>query len=99
MYEFRIVWATINPEGQILTSSEQLQVKHTGTGIYTIQFETPFKVLPTVVGSQVLYGGTNENPCDNVVFPLVDQTGLTAVTGDSGGNHVDRNFAFMAIGI
>lgn len=95
----RIVWATIGPDGQVLTSSEPIVVQHTATGIYTIQFALSYKVLPTVMGSQVLYGSDNQNPVDNVVFPLVNQNGFTAITGDSGGNHSDRHFSFLALGV
>ncbi|MDP9836023.1 hypothetical protein J2T09_000765 [Neorhizobium huautlense] len=95
----RFIWATIDPNGNVLASSEQVTVKRVDTGIYGIQFGLPYKVLPTVMGSQVLFGGDNQNPLDNVVFPMVSENGITAITGDASGSRSDRHFSFLALGV
>jgi hypothetical protein len=39
-----------------------------------------------------------ESPLDNVVFPLLSKESALAVTGDSKGGRVNRQFSFIAIG-
>ncbi|MGL3606961.1 hypothetical protein ACSV9I_10635 [Rhizobium sp. G187] len=95
----RTIWGTVNANGTILSGSGDFAVSRTANGQYQIQFNDDFTVTPAMVGSQVLYQGLNENPIDNVVFPFLNKNGATAITGDAAGNHGDRSFSFIAIGV
>src|ERR1051325_4279921 len=93
-----ILWGAINANGTIASSGGGFSVTRQGTGQYVISFRSLFQAVPSVVGSQTNFGGLNENPLDNIVFPIVDTGSATAITGDAQGNHQDRNFSFIAIG-
>lgn len=95
----RIIWGVVNANGSIASSSGDFAVSRTAAGQYQIQFNDDFNQTPAMVGSQVLFGGLNESPLDNVVFPFLNKNGATAITGDAGGKQGDRNFSFIAIGV
>ena len=94
----KIIWGSINANGTI-ASGENFTVSRIGTGVYEISFHSPFNGLPAVVGSQNRFGELNEASTDDVAFPFVSNGATTAVTGNNGGEHEDRNFAFIAIGL
>lgn len=93
-----ILWGAINANGTISSSGGGFSVTRQGAGQYVISFRSLFQTIPSIVGSQTSYGNLGESPVDNVVFPLVDTGSATAITGDSNGNHQDRNFSFIAVG-
>jgi hypothetical protein len=94
----RTLWGAINASGSIKSSGGGFTVIHSGTGQYVLSFSPTFSDTPAVVGSQTNLGCLCEDPRDNVAFPFVSNGAATVVTGDSGGNQVDRNFSFIAIG-
>jgi hypothetical protein len=95
------VSGTINADGSVKSAGiNGFTVQKQNSGQYLITFVPPFADTPAIVGSQTRFGNVNdENPSDNVVFPLLDNGSATAVTGDSDGNHRDRSFSFIARGI
>jgi hypothetical protein len=96
--ETKTVWGVLNKDGSINSSGGGFTVTHQGNGEYIISFSPAFSATPSIVGSQVLYGTSSQNTLDNVVFPYVNQGAATALTGDGAGKHLDRPFAFVAIG-
>ena len=98
-----IIWGVINPDGSIQSGSKtngsyNFNIVHQSSGVYQIQFDDDFNVMPAMVGSQVLFGNLAQSPLDNVVFPYLNENGATAITGDSNGSHTDRHFSFIATG-
>lgn len=93
----RTIYGVVGPNGAVL-SGNGFAVTRIDNGEYQIQFNTPFSRIPAVVGSQVLFGKEGQDTRDNVIFPFLNTNGFTAITGDSGGSHKDRNFAFIATG-
>ena len=72
------------------------------TGLYQIDFATPFDAVPAVnatqqfnTGGAAAYGDTRDNA---VVVSLTPQ-GCVIVTGDSQGKPSDRAFSFLATGV
>lgn len=96
--ETKTVWGVLNKDGSINSSGGGFTVTHQGNGEYIISFSPAFSATPSIVGSQVLFSTTRQDTRDNVVFPYLNSGAATALTGDSGGNHADRPFAFVAIG-
>ena len=92
------LWGIINPNGSTLVGSGGFNSSLGDAGEYTITFSPTFSDVPAIVGSQVKYGNTSESTLDNVVFPFVDSSSATAMTGDSSGKKTDRHFSFIAIG-
>ncbi len=97
----RTVWGTIimSPDGSIEQKGEGFTVMHQKNGEYIISFSPPFSDIPSIVGSQVLFGDEDQYPVDNVVFPFLTKGAATAITGDAKGNQLDRSFSFIAIGL
>lgn len=95
------VSGTINGDGSVKSAGTKgFTVQKQSAGQYLITFTPPFADTPAIVGSQTNFGNvSDENPSDNVVFPLLDKGSATVVTGDSEGNHKDRTFSFIARGI
>lgn len=89
------VSGVIGSDGKILSGSG-FTVERIDEGEYQVVFSTAFTAIPALVGSQVLFKKEGQDPRDNVVFPFLAANGFTAITGDSGGSHKDRNFAFIA---
>lgn len=96
MADLTSIQGVIGPTGNVV-SGNGFAVTRTNTGEYQVQFKTQFAKLPAVVGSQVLFGGDNQDPRDNVVFPFLNSLGFTAIVGDSAGRRADRSFAFIAM--
>jgi hypothetical protein len=93
-----ILWGTINADGTIESSSGGFTVTPGDEdGHYAIAFAVPFNTIPSIVGSQIGFGG-NENPLDNIVFPKLNNEYAKAITGDAQGNARNRSFSFIAIG-
>jgi hypothetical protein len=65
-----------------------------GTGLYRINFITPFSETPSVSAIQLGNGNTR----DNVLAYDLSATGVTFKTGDSGGDVSDRPFSFIIMG-
>jgi hypothetical protein len=93
----KTVWGSVRADGTIL-SGDDFTVTAKGKGEYVISFSSAFSGLPAVVASQILWGTTQQDPRDNVVFPFVTKDAVTAITADCGGNHCNRAFSFIAIG-
>ncbi len=93
----RTIYGIVGPTGSIVSGSG-FAVSRTNNGEYQVQFNAQFSRIPAVVGSQVLFGNEDEDTRDNVIFPFLNTNGFTAITGDSGGSHKDRNFAFTVVG-
>ena len=91
------VWGVVNSNGTAQSGSG-FTVQYAGTGQYSITFDNAFSDIPSIVGSQVLFGSLNENTMDTVVFPQLTSKLATALTGEASGKHQDRNFSFIAIG-
>lgn len=85
----------VSSNGDIISGSG-FSATRINQGEYQIVFDAAFHAVPATVGSQVLFKNEGQDPRDNVVFPFLAKTGFTAVTGDSGGKHQDRNFAFIS---
>jgi hypothetical protein len=93
------LWGSIAANGAITNSSGGFTVSNTGPGVYTINFTTPFLVVPAVVATQNNFGSTGESNVDGVAVPVVTTSSAQFVTGDSAGNKGNRAFGFTAIGI
>jgi hypothetical protein len=93
------LWGTINADGLIQSGSGGFTVTPGDEdGHYAIAFEVPFNTIPSIVGSQIGFGG-NENPLDNIVFPALTLSYAKAITGDAQGNARKRSFSFIAMGL
>ncbi|WP_417690825.1 hypothetical protein [Roseibium sp.] len=98
------IWGVVSEAGAMLSGSTDrdgnpaFKVANVSPGVYQIVFESTFPSVPAITGSQVLYGKTSEIPLDNIVFPLLDAEGATAVVGDSSGNLTNRSFSFIVAG-
>lgn len=95
MADGQSISGVVGSDGNIISGSG-FSVTRINEGEYQVVFNTPFAALPATVGSQVLFKKDSQDPRDNVVFPFLATTGFTALTGDSGGSHKDRNFAFIS---
>ena len=92
-----MVSGVINSDGSKV-SGHGFSVTSQGSGEYIISFSPPFSEVPAIVGSQVNFGSTGQDPRDGVVFPFVNAGAATVITGDSAGGHSSRTFAFIARG-
>lgn len=97
----RSVSGYVDATGQIV-SGEGAKVQKISTGLYQIDFATPFDAVPAVnatqqfnTGGATAYGDTRDNA---VVVSLTPQ-GCVIVTGDSQGKPSDRAFSFLATGV
>ena len=95
----KTLWGVINADGKTDNGSGGFNVIRQETGEYIITFSPTFSGTPAIVGSQVNYGSTSENTLDNVIFPLVNESSATVLTGDSHGSKTNRSFSFIAIGL
>ncbi|MGB0506908.1 MAG: hypothetical protein ACPGGK_12000 [Pikeienuella sp.] len=91
------IFGVIKGDGTIVSGSGY-SVTNASTGVYEVAFDTAFQNIPAVVATQCGYGN-GENALDNVIIPKIAAANFTAITGDSCGNHVDREFSFIATGI
>lgn len=91
------VWGVVNANGTVAAGSG-FTVTSQGSGEYIISFSPAFSSMPAIVGSQANFGSTSQDTRDNIVFPYVNNGAATALTGDSGGNHTNRSFSFIAMG-
>lgn len=99
----RSVYGYIKAQGGapvIQSGSGIASVSRVSTGLYTIEFATPFTQPPAVNATQQFnVGGINPGKTtDNAVVTDITTTSCTIVTGDGFGNVSDRNFSFEATG-
>src|SRR5579859_3746574 len=97
----RTVWGVIAKDAEIL-SGTGFDIDHTNDGVYTIFFDEPFAVLPSVTATQIYPGDVvsqGGNPLDNVVIIGITTDKFRIKTGDAAGNTTNRSFTFLAIGI
>lgn len=91
------VYGTIGKDGKAISGSG-FESSAQKTGQYLIDFDQKFIDIPAIVGSQTGWNDLDENPLDNVVFPLLNISSATALTGGSNGALSNRQFSFIAIG-
>ncbi|MBB6252165.1 hypothetical protein [Nitrospirillum iridis] len=94
-----IIWGNVSANGDIVSGSGNFLVSNTSGGHYNISFNTAFSQVPTVCGSQTMFGSSAEWPTDNVVFPFINNDSVTAITGlGTDGSQSNCSFSFIAIG-
>lgn len=100
----RSVYGYIKAQGGgepvIQSGSGIAKVSRETTGLYTIEFATPFTQPPAVNATQQ-FTVDRINPgslLDNAIVTDITTTGCTIATGDAGGKRSDRNFSFEATG-
>lgn len=101
MAELRTVWGFVSPEGNILSGTGFL-VDRANTGLYTVLFERPFNVVPSVVATQVFPNDVNAgggDTRDNAVVVGIATHRFRVKVGNSSGVAENRAFAFVATGI
>ena len=96
----QIVAGLVKKDGTI-ESGSGFYVRALTGGIYIVEFDQPLPAVPTVVLKENYrewddFDYNNGNTLDNVVLVAVDKKGFEIVTGNSLGEKVDRNFAFIA---
>lgn len=98
MVASRIIAGVVRSDGWVISGGADFKATRVNTGEYQIHFRNEFSDVPAVVGSQVLYQNDGQGTSGNVVFPFLNTLGFTALTGNGGGDHEDRSFAFIAAG-
>lgn len=100
MAQPRIVWGSIDKNGNILSGSDGFSVGNVGAGRYKITFSPGFATLPAIIATQNNFGSGDEYNTDGVVVPFVDKGSCQVNTGGGTANSLqNRSFAFAAIGI
>ncbi len=95
----KTIWGTIKGDGSIISSSGGFQVRKESKGRFLIDFDKKFVAIPAVVGSHTGHNDAGQNTKDNVVFPFLDRSSVTAIVGGQDGSPIDFQFSFIAIGL
>lgn len=95
----RTVWGTVTSAGGI-GSGTGFKVTNDKNGTYSVLFDTPFSVGPSVVVTQVYSAENNDggDTRDNAVIVYIENARFKVVTGQDDGSKVNRSFAFIAVG-
>jgi hypothetical protein len=98
----RIIRGCVNPPNSVGLGAGYT-VTHVNTGVYDINFNTPFNNIPVVVVTQLYPGGDPNasqggSTLDNSTIVGISTTKARIKTGDGAGNPSDRIFAFIAVG-
>ncbi|NEO32665.1 MAG: hypothetical protein F6K36_19985 [Symploca sp. SIO3C6] len=78
-------------------------VTKVATGTYEVEYNTSFNDTPAVTLTQNYrdwndFGYEGGDTRDNCVLVASNRNKFKLITGDSPGDHTDRNFTFIAIG-
>src|SRR3954453_12858728 len=96
----KIIAGRINANGSV-AGGKGFYVRPLGGGAFDVEFDSAMESVPTIVSKQN-YRNWDEfdypdgDTRDNTVLVAVDRKGFKLITGDNLGNHLDRNFAFIA---